>query len=60
MSPTVTRVSLDSNFISINDRKQTSNLTSSSVTKKFSIVSNNYHIWSLDLQCHGKHVIKFS
>ena len=54
------RVTLNSNFISINDRKQTSNLTSSSVTKKFSIVSDNYHIWLLDLQCHGKHVIKFS
>ena len=36
------------------------NFTSSCTTWKFSIVSEIYHIWSLDHQYHSKHVTKFS
>ena len=39
--------------------KQTSSLTSSCVTAKFSVVSEINHMWLLDHQCHGKCVTKF-
>ena len=52
--------SLDCHFTQINDKKWTWCLISSCVTQKFSVVSEIYYIWSLDSQCHGKHVTKFS
>ena len=47
-------------FYKINNRKQIPNLTSSCAMPKLSIVSELYHTWSIDHQCHGKHVTKFS
>ena len=46
--------------MSVNVREQTSSLTSSCATRKFSTVSEIYHTWSLDHQCHGKDVTRFS
>ena len=45
VSPTLARVLLNHHFTSINDRKQTPNLTSTCATEKLSIASEIYHIW---------------
>lgn len=58
--PHTSKILLDRHFTSINDKKRTSNLTMSCVIRKFLVVSEIYHIWSLDHQCHGTRVAMFS
>ena len=59
-SHTLARSFVGSSFYANKWQKWTWCLTSSCVTWKLSVVSEIYYIWSLDHQCHGKHVTKFS
>ena len=51
---------MDRHFTSICDKKRKHTLQVLAYTRKFPVVSQIYHICSLDRQCRGKNVTKFS